>query len=54
MNTTIILAVMLYLIAGIGFTKMWASKVSGVDGGSKFFACTLWPFGLVISAFWSW
>lgn len=54
MEKAVIFAVMLYLIAGIGFMKMWASKVDCIDSDLKFFACTLWPLGLVFSAFWNW
>ncbi|MFY0176264.1 hypothetical protein [Raoultella ornithinolytica] len=50
----VILALLLYLIAGIGFAKLWSEAANSDEVEMKITCCIFWPVGLFISAFWSW
>ncbi|HHR0648262.1 hypothetical protein [Klebsiella michiganensis] len=54
MLSPLILLAILYLIAGIGFAKTWATAANYSDSDMKIVCCIFWPAGLFISAFWSW
>ena len=54
MDLTISMFVLAYLIAGIGFAKIWSEAASCGDVQLKIIGCIFWPIGLFISAFWSW
>lgn len=51
---TIIVVLLLYLIADIGFAKIWSAAANSDEAEMKIVCCIFWPVGLFISAFWSW
>nr|ELA0884526.1 hypothetical protein [Klebsiella variicola] len=46
MDLTIPMFVLAYLIAGIGFAKIWSEAASCGDVELKIIGCIFWPIGL--------
>ena len=54
MLPTVLLVVIVYVLAGLGFSKVWARAVDSLDTEMEIVCCIFWPIGLLVCSVWSW